>query len=117
MKIFLRAFLVCLFSQNLYSDDRNTVVLRAYVPPSISTQIITTQLTRSQSLVTFSSQMNSRFIEEQQKFEVEGLSQEGLSSTLKKSSNGRVVQYELLENYLRDSTSVEKPIFLKISAN
>ena len=117
MKLILRFIFLGLCSQNLYSDDRNTLVLRAYVPPSISTQIITTQLSRTQSLVMFSSQMNSRFLEEQQKFEVAGLSQKGLSSTLKKVTNGRMVQYELLVNYLKDSTPSKKPIFLSISAN
>ncbi len=117
MKIFLRASLLCLFSLNVYSDDRNTLVLRGYVPPSISTRVVTTQLSRSQSLVTFSSQMNSRFNEEQQKFEVEGLNQKGIESTLKKVTNGRVIQYELLVNYLKDNMPTEKPIFLKISAN
>jgi len=117
MKIFLRASFLCLFSLNVYSDDRNTLVFRAYVPPSISTRVITTQLSRSQSLVTFSSQMNSRFHEEQQKFEVEGLNQKGLESSLKKVRNGRIIQYELLVKCIKDNMHNEKPIFLKISAN
>ena len=118
MKIFMRLVVLCIFSPRVYSDDRDAVVLRAYVPPSINNRIIQTQLSKTQSLVTFSTQMNSRFLEEQQKFEVEGMNQTGLEATLKKVSKGeRVIQYELLVNHLKETMPTHKPIFLKISAN
>jgi hypothetical protein len=93
-------------------------MLRGYIPPSIKTRIIQTQLSSSKSLVTFSSQVNSRHVSEGQKFEVLGLDQAGLESQIKSvSANDRTIQYELLIKQLKSTMPADKPIFLKISAN
>lgn len=101
------------------ADDRENLMLRGYVLPSIRTKILQTQLSASKSLVTFSSHINSRYVREGQKFEVEGLDQVGLESQIKLIAGGeRTIQYELLINRLKTSVpSTGKPIFLKISAN
>ena len=111
-------FFLLLFSSNLWADGNERLVLRAYVPPSINTTVRQTKISSSQSLVLFSSQINSRSLRDQQKFEVEGLDQSGLEAHLKKITNEeRSIQYELLVKYLKDTMPVHKPIFLKISAN
>ncbi len=117
MKTFL-AFISLIFSFTAVADPSARLVLRAYVPPSINTTVSQTQISSSKSLVMFSSQMNSKHLKDQQKFEVEGLDQSGLESNLKKiAGNDRTVQYELLVNHLKDTMPVHRPIFLKISAN
>lgn len=93
-------------------------MLRAFVRPSINTKIVQTRLSASKSLVTFSSQINSRHLREGQTFEVEGLDQAGMESHVKLvAGNDRTIQYELLINQLKASMPSERPIFLKISAN
>lgn len=117
MKTFL-AFILLSLSSLVHADGSARLVLRAYVPPAINTKISQTQLSSSRSLVTFSSQINSRYLKDQQKFEVEGLDQSGLEASLKKiAGNERTIQYELLVKHLRDTMPVHRPIFLKISAN
>ncbi|AUN99605.1 hypothetical protein DOM21_02805 [Bacteriovorax stolpii] len=117
MKTYL-AFVVFSFSSVAFADGSARLVLRAYVPPAINTTISQTQLSSSKSLVTFTSQMNSRYLSNEQKFEVEGLDQSGLEANLKRiAGNDRSIQYELLVKHLKDTMPVHKPIFLKISAN
>jgi hypothetical protein len=101
------------------SADRENLMLRGYVLPSINTKIVQTELSASKSLVTFSSQINSKFTHEGQKFEVEGLDQAGMESHIKQiEGHDRTIQYELLINHLKASLMTKgKPIFLKISAN
>lgn len=111
-------FLAVISSTHSYADDRASLVLRAYVPPAINTRVIHTQLSSSKSLVTFSSQINSRHLRESQKFEVEGLDQSGIEGHIKKvAGNDRTIQYELLINHLSTALLTSRPIFLKISAN
>ena len=66
-----------------FCEERANLMLRAFVPPKITTKIVQTQLTSSKRLITFSSQVNSRQIQEGQKFEVEGLDQSGLEGEVK----------------------------------
>jgi len=111
-------FLAVISSAHSYADDRASLVLRAYVPPAINTRVIQTKLSSSKSLVTFSSQINSRHLRESQKFEVEGLDQSGIEGHIKKvAGNDRTIQYELLINHLSTALLTSRPIFLKISAN
>lgn len=118
MRVFIITFLALSISANLHADDRVNLVLRGYVPPAINTRITQTQLSSSKSLVTFSSQINSRHLRESQKFEVEGLDQSGIEGHIKLvAGNDRTIQYDLLINHLSASLATSKPIFLKISAN
>lgn len=97
--------------------ERGFVVLRAFIAPTINTTIDQTQLSLTSSRVTLKSEINSKYLREEQKFEVEGLDQEGLESELKLvAGNGRTIQYELLVTHLQ-RTMPAKPIFLKITAN
>lgn len=101
------------------ATDRENLMLRGHVFPTINTKIVQTDLSASKSLVTFSTQINSRWKREGQKFEVEGLDQAGLESHIKHvAGNDRTIQYELLIERLRSTKASEhKPIFMKISAN
>lgn len=118
MRFTITLFLASLFSNQSHSDDRVNLMMRGYVPPSINTIIVQTQLSSSKSLVTFSSQINSKHLQESQKFEVEGLDQAGMDGHVKLvAGNDRTIQYELLINHLKDVMPDQKPIFLKISAN
>ena len=118
MRVLIIIFLAVVSSSHTYADDRANLVLRAYVPPAINTRVTQTQLSSSKSLVTFSSQINSRHLRESQKFEVEGLDQSGIEGYIKQvAGNDRTIQYDLLINHLSTSLLTSKPIFLKISAN
>lgn len=118
MKILTLFFLTTVIFFEVVADDRTNLVLRGYVPPSINTKIIQVQLSSSKSLVSFSSQINSKYMRESQKFEVEGLDQSGLDGHINRVvGNDRTIQYDLLINHLSASLASSKPIFLKISAN
>jgi len=118
MKLFYVLIFISLFSVCVHAESSGHLVLRAYVPPSINTKITQTKLSSTQDLVTFSSHNNSEFSREGQKIEVEGLNQFGLEATLTAvAGNSRTIQYELLVNHLKKTTTEHKPIFLKISAN
>ena len=118
MRAYTILFLALLSSYYSVADDRTTLMLRGYVPPAIDTKVVQTQLSSSKSLVTFSSQINSKHSRETQKFEVEGLNQEGFDGQMKLlAGNDRTIQYELLINHLKAIMPKSKPIFLKISAN
>jgi hypothetical protein len=111
-------FLLSHISLDAHAESRSVLFLRAYVPPSINTNITESKLSATQSLWVFRSQMNSRYSSEGQKFEVEGLDQLGLEAHIKKVvGSDRTIQYELLINQLKSSMPIDKPIFLKISAN
>ena len=115
---YLRVISLLFLSFNLHSSETGSVLLRAIVPPTMSTQIKQIQLSSTKSLVTFSSQSNSLFSKDLQKIEVVGLDQSGLEGTLKKiTNNERSIQYELLVNHLKSTMPIHKPIFLKITAN
>lgn len=118
MRVLTIMFLAVLSLSPSHADDRSNLVLRGYVPPAINTRVTQTQLSSSMSLVTFSSQINSRHLRESQKFEVEGLDQAGLEGHIKLvAGNDRTIQYDLLINHLSTALLTSKPIFLKISAN
>lgn len=119
MRIFLSLQLTLFFIAEALATERENLMLRGYVFPSINTKIVQTDLSTSKSLVTFSSQINSKWKREGQKFEVEGLDQAGMESHVKHvAGNDRTIQYELLIERLRTTKASEhKPIFLKISAN
>ncbi|MBC7427955.1 MAG: hypothetical protein H7336_05030 [Bacteriovorax sp.] len=118
MKAVYTFILAAIWSINSYAESSAHLVLRAYVPPSINTKFTQTQVSSTQDLLVFSSQINTRYARESQKFEVEGLNQKGLDATLTiVAGNSRTIQYELLVNHLKQAMSVHKPIFLKISAN
>jgi hypothetical protein len=117
IKIFLLLFLL-LPSRVLRSETTSNLFLRAIVQPSIVTNFNESKINETQSLWLFSSKMNSRYYGEGQKFEVEGLDQAGLQSHIKHTVGiDRSIQFEILINRLNASTSILKPIFLKISAN
>lgn len=117
----MRFALFILLTSSAFSaraGERAIVVLKAFVPPTMNTKIVQTQLSSSASLVTFSSVINSKYIREQQKFEILGLNQEGLEGQIKLiAGNSRTIQYELLIKHLRATMPAYKPIFLKITAN
>lgn len=122
MKAIIPLFAITIFSNLLIdeaqSGERVNLVLRAFVPPAISTRISHIQLSSTSSLVKFSSHVNSDHIKESQKFEVEGLDQPGLSGKIELiGGTGRSISYELLVKNLNTSLSKDRPIFLKISAN
>jgi hypothetical protein len=101
-----------------FAESTATLVIRGFVPRAISTKITQTNLSSRSSVITFSSQINSNFSLEDQKFEVEGLEQSGLESKLlPMTGSDRLVQYKLLVQYLQETIPVHEPIFLKISAN
>lgn len=119
MRILLALQLALFSFTEAFASEKENLMLRGYVFPSINTKIVQTDLSASKSLVTFSTQINSRWKREGQKFEVEGLDQAGMESHVKHvAGNDRTVQYELLIERLRSSQAFKhKPIFLKISAN
>lgn len=119
MRLLLIVLSSMIITNLAFSADRENLMLRGYVLPSINTKIVQTELSPSKSLVTFSSQINSKFSREGQKFEVEGLDQAGMESHIKEIEGiDRTIQYELLINRLKTSMKTNgKPIFLKISAN
>ncbi|MDO9183677.1 MAG: hypothetical protein Q7U04_14785 [Bacteriovorax sp.] len=118
-KLFVSFFLFFLFSTSeLRSESRSLLFLRGHVPASISTNVKESKLNANQSLWLFSSQMNTRYPAESQKFEIEGLDQSGLESHIKKVvGSDRTIQYEVLINHLKSTLPIDRPIFLKISAN
>lgn len=118
MKISIVFIFSIMLSSQVVGDDRTNLVLRGYVPPSINTKVVQVQLSSSKSLISFSSQINSKHLSESQKFEVEGLEQTGLDGHVKHvTGNDRTIQYDLLINHLKNSIASSKPIYLKISAN
>jgi hypothetical protein len=118
MKRIVALTLLVLLSRPLHADSSSHLILRAVVPPSINTNIKQTHLSSRKSLWIFSSKMNSSHLRESQKFEVEGLDQEGIETHLKKvTGSDRTIQYELLVQRLRSTVVTERPLFLKISAN
>jgi len=118
MKVIIPFLATILSSTLTHAEERVNLVLRAYVPPAISTKISQTQLSSSSSLVKFSSQVNSKYIKEGQKFEVEGLEESGLSGKIEMvGGSERSISYEMLVKNLNTSLSKDRPIFLKISAN
>ena len=118
MKTLIPFIAYVLLSTQSFAQERVNLMLRGRVPSSISTKISQVQLSSSKSLVKFSSQINSKHINEGQKFEVEGLDQLGLSGQIRLvAGNDRSVSYELLIRNMKSSLSIDKPIFLKISAN
>jgi hypothetical protein len=115
---FILLFISQSLSLELKAESRSALFLRAYVPGSVTTNIKETKLSATQSLWLFSSQSNSRYPRESQKFEVEGLDQVGLEGHIKKViGSDNTIQYEVLITRLKFSMSPNKPIFLKISAN
>jgi hypothetical protein len=118
MKAIIPLIASLVFTTQSYAEERVNLVLRAYVPPSITTKISQIQLSSSKSLVKFSSQINSKYFKESQKFEVEGLDQSGVSGKIELvAGSDRSISYELLVKHLNSSLSKDRPIFLKISAN
>ena len=121
MKKILFFVVLALFSnapEELRAESRSILFLHAYVRPSVATSIKESKLSATQSLWLFSSQMNSRYSGEGQKFEVEGLDQAGIESHIKKiEATDRSIQYEILINRLKNFMPINRPIFLKISAN
>ncbi len=116
-KLVLFSFFL-LSTSHANAETRGMLFLRAYVASSVTTTVTESKISSSKSLWLFSSQMNSRYPAESQKFEVEGLDQAGLESHIKKIvGNDRTIQYEVLINHLKNSATVDRPIFLKISAN
>ncbi len=115
---YFRVLILLTIPFKVQSTDTGSVLLRAIVPPTMSTQIKQVQLSSTRSLITLSSQSNSNFSKDLQKIEVDGLDQSGLEGTLKKiTNNERSIQYELLVNHLKSTMPIHKPIFLKITAN
>ncbi|MDD4973744.1 MAG: hypothetical protein PHY93_05305 [Bacteriovorax sp.] len=115
---FVFLFLIQSLSLELKAESRAVLFLRAYVPASISTKVNESRLSATQSLWLISSLTNSRYPSESQKIEVEGLDQVGIEAHIKKVVGvDRTIQYEVLINRLKSSMPVNKPIFLKISAN
>ena len=119
MRLYLALQLTFFYFVEAVAAERENLMLRGYVFPTINTKIIQTDISTSKSLVTFSTQINSRWKREGQKFEVEGLDQAGMESHIKSvAGNDRTIKYELLIEHLKTSKAAEhKPIFLKISAN
>ena len=118
MKVIIPFIAYVLYFTQSFAQERVNLMLRANVPSTISTKISQTQLSSSKSLVKFSSQINSKHVYEGQKFEVEGLDQLGVSGQIKLVTGAdRTISYELLIRNLKSSISLNKPIFLKISAN
>ncbi len=116
--VFYALFLSSIQISKVQAESRSALSLRANVPSSITTNIQESKLSSTQSIWMFSSQMNSRYSSEGQKFEVEGLNQEGLETHVKKLMKmDRTIQFEVIINILKSTTPAEKPIFLKISAN
>ena len=118
MKAIISIVASVFFTTQTLAQDRVNLMLRGYVPSSISTKISQFQISSSKRLVKFSSHINSKRINEGQKFEIEGLDQPGLSGQFKLvAGSDRSVSYELLIKSLKSSLSKDKSIFLKISAN
>jgi hypothetical protein len=106
------------FCSNAFAGARSFLFLRSHVPATISTNVKESKVSSTQSRWLFSSQVNSRYSSEGQKFEVEGLDQAGLEAHIKQIvGSDRIIQFEILINQLKYSLPSNKPIFLKISAN
>ena len=105
-------------SPELKAESRSTLALRAFVPPSMSTNVKESKISSTLSLWLFSSQSNSRYPAEGQKFEVEGLDRIDMEAHIKKIvGNDHTIQHEILINRLKSTMKANKLIFLKISAN
>lgn len=118
MKYAVLLFSAFLLINAAIAGSRGSLVLRAQVGLSVNTIITTTELSSTKSVWVFSSQINSKYMLESQKFEIEGLDQTGVESHLKQvTGNDRIIQYELLVKHLSENQVQKKPIFLKISAN
>jgi len=102
----------------LMAETHASLFLSANVSHTVSTNIKESQLSATLSLWLLSSQSNSLYPLESQKFEVEGLDQVELESHIKKIiSPDRTVQYSILIKQLKEKMKAKKSIFLKISAN
>lgn len=116
--LFFSSICMATFQSKAFAEERKALFLRAFIAPAINTRIKESKLSPTQSLWLFSSQMNSRYPSEGQKFEVEGLDQSGIESHIKTIvGSDRTIQYEILISRLKSSMPENKPIFLKISAN
>ena len=113
-------FLFCtiLIHTDLRANTSASLFLSAFVPGSIKTSIWESRLNSTQTLWLLTSQMNSQYPLEGQKFEVEGLDQAGVEAQIKQIvGNDRTIQHEILISRLKSSLNSNKNIFLKISAN
>ena len=103
---------------NSFAGTNTTLMLRGFVPRTISTKITHSSISSTKSLLTFKSSVNARNMREGQKFEVEGLNQSGLEAKLNAVvGSDRMIHYELFVNRISKTIPEYKPIFLKISAN
>jgi hypothetical protein len=118
MKRFLIVGLIQFFFSNVRAETKGELLLRAYVAPIIRTSFNQKLINSRQILLVISSQSNLEHPSETQKFEVEGIDQNGLDSHVKKiESKDHTVQYEILINRLQHTLPESRPILLKISAN
>lgn len=117
MKALLFTTLFLIFD-SAQAESKGTMELRAFVPLTAKTSVSQFNVNEKQALLILSNQVNSEFLQESQKIEVEGISQAGLEAHLQKVvSNKRTVQYHLLINRLKSVAVNNRPIFVKITAN
>lgn len=92
--------------------------LVAHVRSTSQTHVKQFNLSSNQLKWIVLNQINAEHSSETQKFEIEGLDQEGMDSHIKKiESKDRTIQYEILVNRIKNTLMENKPIFLKITAN
>lgn len=115
-------FLILLCSLLIHGELRAqtgaSLHLRAFVPPFIKTNVRESRLNSTQTLWLLTSQTNSQYPLEGQKFEVVGLDQSEMEARIKKIvGKDQIIQHEILISHLKSSMKNDKIIFLKISAN
>lgn len=121
MKPFWSIFsFIFLFSAvtELQAQTKSNLFLRAVISKTIGTRVTESPLGNNKSLWLLTTQMNSLYPEEGQKFEVTGLDQKIMDAQVKKvTASDRTIQHEILISRLKFSMKNDKVIFLKISAN
>ena len=119
MKKFLPAILLISVIYNQASAGGSSYLqLRGTTLKTSKFKVVSQEITPLQTQVLFSTQSNSKYPEESQKFEFEGDADLKQGLKIKKiTSDNRTSLYEIIITKRKSSPSENSPLFLKISAN
>lgn len=123
MKKFLSAFLYLFFSllftiDALNAETTSSLHLVGFFRSTAQIKITELQLNADTTQVLFSTQNNSKYWEESQKFEFEGKNSKEMNLQIKKiGSTKHNTIYEIIITENKKINLENNPLFLKISAN
>lgn len=123
MKKFLSAFFYLFFFliftiETLYAETTSSLHLFGFFRSTAKIKITELQLNADTTQVLFSTQNNSKYWEESQKFEFEGKNSKEMNLQIKKiRSTKHNTIYEIIITENKKINLEHDPLFLKISAN